>query len=68
MTTRILITGAAGTIGTMLRPRMARPQRIHRLLDISPMPGAEPDEPVEIITAISPTWTRCDTPRKTSMR
>jgi NADP-dependent aldehyde dehydrogenase len=30
---------------------MTRPQRILRLLDISPMPGAGPDEPVEIITA-----------------
>lgn len=40
----ILITGAAGSIGTMLRPRLARPGRTLRLLDIEPMtagPGEE---------------------------
>lgn len=51
MSARILITGAAGTIGTMLRPRIARPGRILRLLDIAPIPGAEPEERVEIIAA-----------------
>jgi len=30
----ILITGAAGAIGTMLRPRLARPGRTLRLLDV----------------------------------
>ncbi|HET7246532.1 MAG TPA: NAD-dependent epimerase/dehydratase family protein [Streptosporangiaceae bacterium] len=36
----ILITGAAGGIGTMLRPRLARPGRTLRLLDIADMtPG-----------------------------
>ncbi|HEX8008575.1 MAG TPA: NAD(P)-dependent oxidoreductase, partial [Trebonia sp.] len=30
----ILITGAAGRIGTMLRPRLARPDRTLRLLDV----------------------------------
>jgi nucleoside-diphosphate-sugar epimerase len=29
----VLITGAAGHIGTMLRPRLARPGRALRLLD-----------------------------------
>ena len=43
----ILITGAAGSIGTMLRPRLARPGRVLRLLDIVPLaapagPGEEP--------------------------
>jgi uronate dehydrogenase len=33
----ILITGAAGSIGTMLRPRLARPGRVLRLLDIVPL-------------------------------
>jgi uronate dehydrogenase len=51
MSARILITGAAGAIGRMLRPRIARPQRILRLLDITPIPRAEPGERVEIIAA-----------------
>ena len=43
----ILITGAAGSIGTMLRPRLARPGRVLRLLDGVPLaapagPGEEP--------------------------
>jgi uronate dehydrogenase len=50
-TERILITGAAGAIGTMLRPRMARPERILRLLDIAPLPQAQPDERVETVKA-----------------
>jgi nucleoside-diphosphate-sugar epimerase len=42
----ILITGAAGRIGTMLRSRLAQPGRVLRLLDIasltpSPGPGEE---------------------------
>jgi uronate dehydrogenase len=40
----ILITGAAGRIGSMLRPRLARPGRTLRLLDVSEMtagPGEE---------------------------
>jgi uronate dehydrogenase len=42
----ILITGAAGRIGTMLRSRLARPGRVLRLLDIAsltppPGPGEE---------------------------
>jgi uronate dehydrogenase len=35
----ILITGAAGSIGTMLRSRLARPGRVLRLLDVAPLPG-----------------------------
>jgi uronate dehydrogenase len=34
----ILITGAAGRIGTMLRPRLAAPGRVLRLIDITPLP------------------------------
>jgi len=41
----ILITGAAGRIGTMLRPRLARPGRVLRLLDIVPL--AAPAGPAE---------------------
>jgi uronate dehydrogenase len=41
----IVITGAAGVIGTMLRPRLARPDRTLRLLDIAPLAdGAGPGE------------------------
>lgn len=51
MTERILITGAAGSIGTMLPARMTRPQRFLRLLDIAPIPHAQPGERVESVTA-----------------
>jgi uronate dehydrogenase len=36
----ILITGAAGTVGTLMRPRLARPGRLLRLLDIAPLDPA----------------------------
>jgi uronate dehydrogenase len=36
---RILITGAAGRIGRMLRDRLPRPGRELRLLDVVPVPG-----------------------------
>jgi uronate dehydrogenase len=46
----ILITGAAGQIGTMLRSRLARPDRTLRLLDVAqPDPGPVPGE--EAVTA-----------------
>lgn len=48
MSERILITGAAGRIGAMLRPRLARPGRRLRLLDIAPL-TANADE--EVVTA-----------------
>jgi uronate dehydrogenase len=51
MSERILITGAAGGIGTMLRRRIARPQRILRLLDVAPLHRAEPGEQVETVAA-----------------
>lgn len=51
MSERILITGAAGTIGTMLRARMARPQRLLRLLDIASVPHPQPGERVETVRA-----------------
>ena len=41
----ILITGAAGRIGTMLRSRLARPGRVLRLLDVAPL--AQPPGPGE---------------------
>ncbi|ANY08334.1 NAD-dependent epimerase/dehydratase family protein [Pseudonocardia sp. HH130630-07] len=50
MTHRVLITGAAGIVGTILRPRLRRPGRTLRLLDIGDQvpPGA--DEQVELVT------------------
>jgi uronate dehydrogenase len=46
----ILITGASGGIGTMLRSRLARPGRVLRLLDVAPLPTpAGPGE--ESVTA-----------------
>ena len=41
----ILITGAAGQVGTMLRARLARPGRLLRLLDVTPL--AQPPGPGE---------------------
>ncbi|MER7081736.1 Nucleoside-diphosphate-sugar epimerase [Saccharopolyspora kobensis] len=49
MTQRILITGAAGGIGTLLRPRLRRPGRVLRLLDIAPLPPPQPGEAVELV-------------------
>jgi uronate dehydrogenase len=51
MPERILLTGAAGGIGTLLRPRLARPDRVLRLLDIAPLPPPEDGERVETVTA-----------------
>ena len=39
----ILITGAAGQIGSMLRTRLARPGRTLRLLDTTPLDTAPLD-------------------------
>jgi hypothetical protein len=44
----VLVTGAAGKVGAMLRPRLAQPGRTLRLLDITPV-AAGPGE--EAITA-----------------
>jgi uronate dehydrogenase len=43
----ILMTGAAGRIGTMLRPRLARPGRTLRLLDIAPLTAGPGEEAVQ---------------------
>ncbi|PXX52873.1 nucleoside-diphosphate-sugar epimerase [Nocardia tenerifensis] len=47
---RILITGAAGGMGTLMRPRLRRPDRILRLLDVAELPAPTPDERVELVT------------------
>lgn len=36
-TSRLLITGAAGGVATLLRPRLSRPDRVLRLVDIEPI-------------------------------
>lgn len=46
--TRVLLTGAGGAIGTFLRPRLARPDRVLRLLDVVDVP---PGDGVEVVTA-----------------
>ena len=43
----ILITGAAGRIGSMLRPRLARPGRTLRLLDIADLTAGGGEEAVQ---------------------
>jgi nucleoside-diphosphate-sugar epimerase len=45
----LLITGAAGRIGGMLRPRLARDDRTLRLLDVDPVHA--PGEREEVVTA-----------------
>ncbi|MEV0088434.1 NAD(P)-dependent oxidoreductase [Saccharopolyspora sp. NPDC050642] len=50
MQQRILITGAAGVVGTMMRSRLRREGRVLRLLDRAPLPPAEPGEAVEAVT------------------
>jgi hypothetical protein len=42
----IVITGAAGQVGTMLRPRLASPGRVLRLLDVVPVAAGASEESV----------------------
>lgn len=49
MTETLLITGAAGRIGGMLRPRLARAGRTLRLLDVAAID--DPGEGEEVVTA-----------------
>jgi uronate dehydrogenase len=42
----ILITGAAGSIGSMLRPRLRKPERRLRLLDLAPLDAGPGEEAV----------------------
>ena len=46
MTGTILITGAAGGVGGLLRPRLARPGRTLRLLDLAELTPGENEEAV----------------------
>jgi nucleoside-diphosphate-sugar epimerase len=47
---RILITGAGGGMGRILRPRLARPGRTLRLLDVAAVAPAAEGEQVETVT------------------
>ncbi|MGW4487073.1 NAD-dependent epimerase/dehydratase family protein [Amycolatopsis sp. NPDC004368] len=47
---RVLITGSAGIVGTLMRPRLRRPGRVLRLLDLAEQPPAEAGEAVELVT------------------
>ncbi|MFI5564647.1 NAD-dependent epimerase/dehydratase family protein [Amycolatopsis japonica] len=48
---RVLITGSAGIVGTLMRPRLRRSGRVLRLLDLAAQPEATGGEDVELITA-----------------
>jgi uronate dehydrogenase len=48
-TSRVLVTGAAGGIGRKLRPRLARPGRVLRLLDTAEIAPPAASEDVEIV-------------------
>jgi uronate dehydrogenase len=43
----VLLTGAAGRIGSMLRPRLARPGRTLRLLDTAPLAAGPGEEAIQ---------------------
>ncbi|SDP85762.1 NAD-dependent epimerase/dehydratase family protein [Lentzea jiangxiensis] len=51
MTARILITGAGGEVGTLMRTRLAAEGRVLRLLDIADLPTATDGENVELVQA-----------------
>ncbi|MBE1492962.1 nucleoside-diphosphate-sugar epimerase [Amycolatopsis lexingtonensis] len=46
---RVLITGSAGVVGTLMRPRLKREGRVLRLLDVAPQTASDASE--EIVTA-----------------
>ncbi|MFJ4650988.1 NAD-dependent epimerase/dehydratase family protein [Nocardia sp. NPDC088792] len=47
---RVLVTGAAGVVGKLMRPRLIRSDRILRMLDVRPLEPAAPGERVELLT------------------
>jgi len=58
----ILMTGAAGRIGTMLRSRLARPGRVLRLLDVAPLdvpPGAAEESVTVSVTDLAAMTAAC---------
>lgn len=57
----ILITGAGGRIGTMLRKRLAAPGRVLRLLDIAPLEAGPAEEAITAsVTDMSAMRAACD--------
>ncbi|WP_370965347.1 NAD-dependent epimerase/dehydratase family protein [Amycolatopsis sp. cg9] len=46
---RVLITGSAGVVGTLMRPRLKRDGRVLRLLDLAPQTASDASE--EVVTA-----------------
>lgn len=56
----IVITGAAGHIGSMLRPRLAQPGRTLRLVDVVPLTAADGEEVLEAsVTDLDALTTAC---------
>jgi len=56
----ILITGAAGQIGGMLRPRLARPGRVLRLFDVAEMTAGPAEEVIQgSVTDLAATTQAC---------
>jgi uronate dehydrogenase len=54
---RVLVTGAAGVVGTLMRPRLRRPGRVLRLLDLVPLeadPAVGDDEELLIGSVTDP--------------
>lgn len=51
MRERVLLTGAAGNLGTLLRSRLARQDRLLRLVDVAAIAEPEPGENVEVSQA-----------------
>jgi NADP-dependent aldehyde dehydrogenase len=47
---RLLITGSAGIMGGFLRTRLAKPDRVLRLMDVAPQKPPAGGEPVEVVT------------------
>jgi uronate dehydrogenase len=47
---RVLITGSAGIVGTLMRPRLRKPGRVLRLLDLAEQAPAGAGEAVELVT------------------
>ena len=50
MSQTVVITGAAGKVGRLLRERLARPDRSLRLMDVLPPEPAAPGEDAEVFT------------------
>jgi hypothetical protein len=57
----ILITGAAGKVGTILRSRLARPGRTLRLLDLAPVTAGPSEEVIAAsVTSLDALQRACD--------